>query len=237
MKTLTIGDIHGRDSWKSFTQDLDSYDKIIFIGDYVDSFTVSNVLMLHNLVEIIELKKQNPDKVVLLLGNHDIQYIVPNQSCSGYRPEMQYDLQDLFRKNLDLFQMAYQYENTLWTHAGVSEGWLKQLERLLANPTFKYSDIVAERNPETLADKINLAWELKLSVLYYVDTYSGGTNAWAGPLWVRPIILNNWPIKMNQVVGHTPQATIWTNPVEGNVTHYFIDCLEYGEEKPLVLEL
>jgi predicted phosphodiesterase len=34
MKWITIGDIHGRDNWKSI--DITQYDKVIFMGDYVD---------------------------------------------------------------------------------------------------------------------------------------------------------------------------------------------------------
>ena len=51
-----------------------NYDKVVFLGDYVDSFTISNIASYENLKDIIRLKKRDPNKVVLLLGNHDIQY-------------------------------------------------------------------------------------------------------------------------------------------------------------------
>jgi hypothetical protein len=60
---------------------------------------LSNVDILHNLKEILWFKKSLPDKVVLLLGNHDIQYFIPNEVCSGYRGEMRPDLYDLFTQN------------------------------------------------------------------------------------------------------------------------------------------
>ena len=82
---MTIGDVHGRDTWKFMTHG-SSYefeqwvimieaganpndelfkndypyfnvDKIIFIGDYVDSFTISNVAIKKNLEDIILFKK------------------------------------------------------------------------------------------------------------------------------------------------------------------------------------
>ena len=148
MKTrvLSIGDIHGRDTWKFITHgssyefDLwrtmveagatpddesfkDDYpfmgvDKIVFVGDYVDSFTITNVVIKKNLEDIVWFKKMLPDKVILLWGNHDVQYFIPNQICSGYRPEAKYDLEDIFRENRDLFQMAYHNGDYLWTHAG-----------------------------------------------------------------------------------------------------------------------
>ena len=70
MKTISIGDIHGRDIWKNVNPS--KYDKIIFVGDYVDSFTISNTTILNNLLDIIEFKKSFKNKVILLLGNHDI---------------------------------------------------------------------------------------------------------------------------------------------------------------------
>ena len=121
MKTISLGDIHGRDVWKSILFgscyeyntwriaveagapiDWDGnmpflgYDKIIFVGDYVDSFDIPSSVILHNLREIIDLKQKLGDRMVLLLGNHDIQYFVKDQRCSGHRPELQYDLEQLF---------------------------------------------------------------------------------------------------------------------------------------------
>ena len=78
MKTLTVGDLHGKDVWKEI--DTIRYDKIIFVGDYVDCFTTSNVEIKHNLEQIIRYKKDNMDKVVLLLGNHDVQYTTMSNS-------------------------------------------------------------------------------------------------------------------------------------------------------------
>lgn len=118
----SLGDIHGRDRWMfhthgspyefqswrisvengapgndEFWKDLPymKYDKIIFVGDYTDSFNLSNPTILKNLQDIIFFKKVMPNKVVLLLGNHDIQYLVKNEICSGYRSDMSIDLQEL----------------------------------------------------------------------------------------------------------------------------------------------
>ena len=77
MKTITIGDIHGRSDWQEI--DPANYDKIIFVGDYVDSFTVSDIDIITNLLNIIQFKKDNMNKVVLLLGNHDLQYLFSNE--------------------------------------------------------------------------------------------------------------------------------------------------------------
>ena len=135
MKTITIGDLHGRDTWKSINPD--DYDKIIFIGDYLDSFDILPVIILHNLKEIIEFKKQYPDKVVLLLGNHDVSYIFNHSGTSGFQKGMLWDYQHLFKSNIDLFKIAYEYKNVLWTHAGVSQGWFTKYLKPLMRWCFK----------------------------------------------------------------------------------------------------
>jgi hypothetical protein len=272
MITYSIGDIHGRNDWMYFThgspQDFHTwavavhngapgvdeiwreeydnfmdYDKIIFVGDYVDSFNIGNAEMKKNLEDIIFFKKACPDKVVLLLGNHDIQYIVANEICSGYRPEMKHDFYQLYTDNIELFSFAYEGfdkdgKTWLWTHAGVTSGWYKELRKELFDPNHRFAEIVKERNPQTMAEEINLAWELRMSVLYNVDATSGGYDQWAGPIWVRPHVLNIYPIEsVSQIVGHTPQARVWRNEVNETVEHVFIDCLEHGGDNGDCFEL
>jgi len=271
MKVLTLGDIHGRDTWKfhthgspyeyntwkiavdagapaddlEFWKDLPyaQYDKIIFVGDYVDSFDIKNAPMKHNLLEIIEFKKLLGDRVVLLLGNHDVQYFIPDQICSGYRAEMIHDFGDIFRTNLDLFTMAYEIHDAegtkyLWTHAGATKGWLEGLKANMSNPDYRYVDIVAERNPETASEWINLAWEMRAEDIFLVDRESGGWSKWAGPIWVRPRTLNYAPLAgHHQIVGHTPQRTINKVQLLDTVTHYYVDCLEHGDGESLTLEI
>ena len=52
MKVIAIGDVHGRSEWKQIadlailatTHNLDTeYDEYIFLGDYVDSFTIQGI--------------------------------------------------------------------------------------------------------------------------------------------------------------------------------------------------
>src|SRR5690554_631315 len=107
IKILAVGDLHGKSCWQAI--DFDQYDKVIFMGDYVDSTSHSDEEILDNFSEVIEVKKRHPEKVVLLLGNHDIQYLYyPDFRCSGFRPAMQISLTELFNQNSHLFQIAHQ---------------------------------------------------------------------------------------------------------------------------------
>ena len=68
-----ISDVHGRQFWKDVIPRKDEFEKIIFLGDYLDPYGfegISNLNALDNFKEILEFKKENIDKVVLLIGNH-----------------------------------------------------------------------------------------------------------------------------------------------------------------------
>jgi len=255
MKTITIGDIHGLDTWKeilfgSFYEynmwreayvngaPLDwnpdmpflGYDQIIFIGDYTDSFDIPSPVILKNLREIIELKKILDYRVVLLLGNHDVQYFVKGQGCSGYRPDMMADLNQLFLDNEDLFQLAFQYGDHLWTHAGVSSVWLDQFRKELYEPTMRFSKILKEENPVTIADQLNLGFQFRLKSIFYVDWDSGGYDSTAGPLWIRPGRLNREAVpSISQIVGHTVKREITRIDIDGS-SHWFIDVLPHTND-------
>ena len=75
MKTLVLGDIHGRLVWYDIIEK-EHPDKIIFLGDYVsthDDISVEQQCM--NLEDILNHKVDNPDKVILLRGHHDMQHL------------------------------------------------------------------------------------------------------------------------------------------------------------------
>src|ERR1700744_72314 len=106
MKHIVIGDLHGKDVWQQV--DVDRYDRVVFLGDYVDDFLLPDLVIDQNLQDIIALKKRYPEKVILLLGNHDVQYMFfPHFRCSGFRESMLRPLTSLFNLNHDLFQTAY----------------------------------------------------------------------------------------------------------------------------------
>lgn len=257
-KVMTIGDVHGRDTWKFFTHgssyefDLwavmlyeganpndelfkndypySSVDKIVFIGDYVDSFTISNVEIKRNLEDIIFFKKALPDKVVLLWGNHDVQYFIPNQICSGFRSEAKWDLQILFNDNKDLFQMAYQIDDYLWTHAGLLKPVLSDMLKM--HPELKRF--------KTEMDILNHAYELEIPQIFQVDGASGGWSMYGGPLWVRPKQLEEVGVDLHQIIGHTPQKKLVENENKRGYKIWITDYIEYNEDSeiaPFILEV
>ena len=68
-----IPDVHGRQFWKDIIPRKDEFEKIIFLGDYLDPYWfegISNLNALDNFKEILEFKKENLEKVILLIANH-----------------------------------------------------------------------------------------------------------------------------------------------------------------------
>ena len=74
-KVLVIPDVHGRRFWKKPCENIDNYDKVIFLGDYLDPYGFEGITVddaIENFKEIIDFKKKNSEKVIMLLGNHKI---------------------------------------------------------------------------------------------------------------------------------------------------------------------
>lgn len=195
MKTVSIGDTHGIAVVNSVSEIMDEHDKFIFSGDYVDSFDVDNLTMKRNLLDLVELKKKYPEKIILLWGNHDIHYLLGNEhSCSGYRHEMKHDFYEIFHSNESLFQLSYQADDYLWTHAGVHAGWFEN----------RFSPFAEEyKNATSLSELLNIAFDKRFPALFDLGYIRGGNYEAGGPLWCDITELISKPLKgVNQIVGH-----------------------------------
>ena len=222
MKHIVIGDLHGQDIWQHVNTK--SYDKVIFLGDYVDSYTLSDLVILENLKKIIALKKRQPEKIVLLLGNHDAHYLhYPRFECSGFRPSMQRDLTTLLCKNADLFQVAYQKNNYLFTHAGVTNNWYSEIMRL---PVLQQ---ICEQE-ETLAAQLNRLEKTTYRASLYDAGIERGGFGYGGPLWADlKETFTDMLHGYHQVVGHTRVEEIRTVSYTGRSMTY-ADVLSTKEQ-------
>jgi len=213
MKIVSIGDIHGRPYWKDI--DPSKYDKIIFNGDYMDSYVYTPEKTLQNLMDIIEFRKNNPDKVVNLLGNHDIQYMwsYDEFGCSGFKPGIYPSAHELFNENKDLFTVAFQIDKHIWTHAGITKGWYDTNKKILDEYANKFlindnkSIDGLEVKPEVkLADLLNLImWTKDNEILHQVGYLRGGIYDWGGITWAdKKETMTKYLPGYHQIVGHTP---------------------------------
>ena len=195
-KILVLGDTHGRPFWKEIIEK-ENPDKIIFLGDYVSTHEGINAeQQLNNLEEILTYKENNPDKVILLRGNHDTQHLGYYWAeCSGWNGQVwgvmsQHEFKERFLK---LTQWIYIDEElkTIFSHAGVSDVWMKN------SKIDSVHDINSLEPSELFGFTPN----------YYGDCY--GDSETQPPVWIRPQALCKCNVKgWDQVVGHTPVRTI-----------------------------
>lgn len=114
-----IGDIHGRTSWKELVQD-DCTN--IFVGDYFDPYESTTFEdCMSNMNDIISYKEEHPN-TILLIGNHDMQYLI-NENYSRKMIEHIDDIKQFFEENKDKFQIAYNIDDVIVSHAGISIIW------------------------------------------------------------------------------------------------------------------
>jgi len=196
MKTIAIGDTHGRDDWEKIVKK-NAADKIVFMGDYFDSKDnkVSAAFQIYNFKNILQYKRENMDKVVLLFGNHDFHYISgdPNERYSGYQHLHSIEISQVIKEaiNEGLLQMCYINDIYLFSHAGVTNTWLNQYWDgidpidVTINDLFKYK-------PKSFVFQMGRNWS------------ETGDDVCQSPIWVRPRSLFADGIDGYKfVVGHT----------------------------------
>lgn len=194
MKILVLGDIHGRMCWNDIIN-LEKPDKTIFLGDYVSTHDdITDEQQCMNLEDILNHKEDNPDKVILLRGNHDIQHLGYHWAeCSGYFPKVANWLSESYMKGrfLKLTQWIHIEDDVIFSHAGISKVWWTYLN--LGEPTKENLLKINELEPSPL-----FGFTPDRMSDYYGDSYSQPCT------WIRPMSLAQNHIEgWDQVVGHT----------------------------------
>lgn len=101
---IIIPDVHGRDFWRLTVAQCEEEDTLIFLDDYLDPYENEWIYCsdaFKGLLDIIELKRTNPEKVVLLLGNHDLHYLFSNLLGSRYNKYQSNKIWKAFEDNMD----------------------------------------------------------------------------------------------------------------------------------------
>lgn len=195
MKLLAVGDVHGRDFWKEVVDLEKEFDRFVFVGDYFDSWDLTVDNQIANFNEIVAFKREHPEKVVLLLGNHDYHYLYDRGQYSGFKQATKIRMQEPLQSLLDegLLQVAYQHNDLLFTHAGVTKTWCKH-----AKVHIGAKDVAAE---------INRAFAERPELFNFIiggGCDPSGDDVHQSPMWVRPDSLREDHIGgVKQVVGHT----------------------------------
>jgi len=195
MKIIAIGDIHGRDFWKDIIHE--PVDQLVFIGDYFDSYReeFTATQEIENFKQIVILKRENPDLVTLLIGNHDYHYLNSvDEHYSRYQDAAAGDINAVLMEALDVMQMCYVYDHIVFNHAGITKTWAK-------NQNIDLNNLQISINNKFMEDKAAFGF------VYGIDDFDGSDQR-QSPIWVRPnALLGDKIAGYHQVVGHTKQPT------------------------------
>ena len=243
MKTVILGDTHGRSLWKLIVHQ-ENPDRVIFIGDYFDSFDISGVEQIQNFKDIIEYKEtsftndgtdqQHKTQVIMLIGNHDHHYFpeVGYTGTSGYQSGIAPSINQVIDENRQHLQMAYSFDEFLFTHAGVSPEFMDQV--------FGPNDW----NEDNVVELLNEQFKYKPKSFDFNGMDPYGDNTYQTPIWIRPRSLmavnkrhdKGLKKKYIQIVGHTQVNKLDLVGAEkaAGGRYYLIDCLGTSGEYMII---
>jgi len=227
MKIVAIGDIHGRDCWMKIVEQNPDADLFVFMGDYFDSFTIPALEQINNFKLILKFRDENPNKVIMLFGNHDFHY---TSGCIGHYTGFDYsvyynmklDLEKSIRE--EIVKVCYIHENILFSHAGLTNTWCANNNVDLDN----------------LEDSLNQILIYKPHLFGFKsgdkrDKY--GDDITQGPLWVRETSLWEDGLKdYIHIVGHSSSDEIIFNFNNDGVSYVIIDTLGNKKYLEIIIE-
>ncbi len=164
-RILVIPDVHGSNFWRKPVQDyIDKVDRIVFLGDYLDPYLMSGDVysaqaLFDNVMDIVDLKRENMDKVILLKGNHDQHYaseMFRDLACGSRLDSVNWStFNAVFEINKDIFKLTHleDVDGTpyLFSHAGLTLYWLHKVN----TEVWKLADNKISLEDPMIIDKIN----------------------------------------------------------------------------------
>ena len=204
-KILVLPDIHGRKFWrKALEKHMEEVDLVVALGDYHDPYYddegITYKSSLVNMRDFFDFANEHKDKIVRLLGNHDLHYIDETVGKSSRYDEVNAKyIRQLLMENLESMKIAHEAEiegkKYLFTHAGLCKSWVKT-----------YGETIGELAVENL-NKLPYTKEGLVSLGAYSKYRGWGGEKTGSVIWsdVRERILTpteNYT-EFFQVFGHT----------------------------------
>ena len=215
-----IPDVHGRTFWKAAVEAAAPGTPVVFLGDYLDPYPWEGITpgdATQTLCEIIALKKERPEDVVLLLGNHDMGYLDPNINFCRRDHVGSARNRRILEENLDLFDIVHEQGRILFSHAGISVPWLQRHMNVLGRKPFRPSDLNG-----MLHDQYGR--NVLYGLLSDCSPFRGGEDQSGSPIWADldeylsgDGLLPGW----FHVFGHTQQED---GPVKVADCGVCVDC-------------
>lgn len=224
VNAIIIPDVHGRSFWKdAVAQHMNTDTPVIFLGDYMDPYPDEKIRFdqaYENFKDIIRFKKDNPDRVVLLIGNHDLHYITNSDACRSSRYDYlhSFEICELFCQNIGLFKLMHMLDTEsgkkfVFSHAGITRNWLDRYSKFLGinrgnDPselyTEKFSDLAGSlKINELFADEKTRPDVI--TALSAISYRRGGYDEFGSMVWedIFAFIMQKIGDDAVQIIGHT----------------------------------
>lgn len=213
---IIIPDVHGRPFWR-YPAVTYRRAKFIFLGDYLDPYDdIDDAKVFEGLEDIVSFKKAYPDRVTLLLGNHDLHYLSDNIiHGSRYDETRASRNKKFFEENTGCFQIAYETTvngmRYLFSHAGLGRMWIKEYAHL--------------RDEDITAEWLNRCMNSSdfIEALNQVSAERGGTDPYGSMIWAdvqEQLYTQNVMMRVVQIFGHTSLH----KPLNIQNRIYCLDC-------------
>lgn len=193
MEFIVIPELYGNQSWKLTAASKNSYNKIIFLGNYLNfhgTYPRNSNVLVKNFEDLIKFASQNKDKVELLIGWNDLHYLWPSEFPTTRRVYTRYDdVVKLFKNNLSLFKTCYTYRDYLFCNGLITRDWYDSVKDK-AHHLLNNSYVSLEY---TLNGMLNYASTRKLLSQEGYDSLRNNRD-FAGPLGTKKSDLYSTPI-------------------------------------------
>lgn len=227
---IAVGDIHGDiDLMKRIISEFGEDHQIVWLGDFLDSRQYPAEAGWECLTEAIERAKGGD---IVLWGNHEYHYLMPDTAYSGYRHETQIEFDKVRDDCVKRFRW-YHWDLTtqvLFTHAGLSQAMFSSG---IWEKVFGFDRGLSEMTAGNFKQMLDMGNDYSRQfeqLAAYVGPCRGGIHECGGTIW-NDWIREHTPIpKLRQVFAHTPVEAI---AVTTGDQDYNLDCLEYGEKEVL----
>ena len=186
-KRLVLGDIHGHIDFVKQIYEKETPTDVIILGDYCDSHKLKPQDIEYCWDELVNLKdKHKHGEFHLLIGNHDLHYMLTSEEYSGKnyltQVAMHEKLMNAWDNKILEPYIIDEKNKTIYSHAGITKTWCK----------------IWEHN---LGDEVNLD-SLRFTFGKTFNVY--GDCPENGFVWIRPNSLYSDMLDgYKQIVGHT----------------------------------